>query len=427
MTEPSLFQSLESRSYWELLIEAFRERNTRKHRKHRAFAALLESGELMPAIEALQHAAYRHSPPEQHQINRHGQSKKKTVYTQRAIDELLCKGVNRILGGVVSRYLSPNCHSFRPGMGARSAFARILRDNRLSQKYCLKLDISNFFNSINVEDFLATLPAALCEDELLYSFLKGLLRQSAVCRQGRLIDEPNKGLMAGTPLAPLLSNLYLRELDAHFLKLGVNYARYCDDIILFDDAYHLAGHERHIRDRLAEKGLAVNEQKSRIIDAGGGWDFLGLHYEGGVIDLSPHTLYKFRGKLRRLANRYDRLRERKGLDGHCAVQWFLKRLNRKFYGIGHDSGDLCWSRWFFPLITTSATLSRIDALVQQKIRFVASGLHSKRSYKAISYDQMKELGYLPLVAAYHLYRKDTVKYFQLIDNKFSANSNENIE
>ncbi|MBR0531550.1 MAG: group II intron reverse transcriptase/maturase, partial [Bacteroidales bacterium] len=41
-----------------------------------------------------------------------------------------------------------------------------------------------------------------------------------------------RGVMAGTPTAPFLANVYLMEVDHHFEGEGVIYARYSDDIII---------------------------------------------------------------------------------------------------------------------------------------------------------------------------------------------------
>ena len=41
--------------------------------------------------------------------------------------------------------------------------------------------------------------------------------------------------MAGTPISTFLANLHLAHMDHYFADAGILYARYSDDIILFDD------------------------------------------------------------------------------------------------------------------------------------------------------------------------------------------------
>jgi hypothetical protein len=173
-------------------------------------------------------------------------------------------------------------------------------------------------------------------------------------------------------------------------------------------------HDAFIRDYLAKRDLAVNEEKSRIIEPGGSWEFLGFRYERGKVDISLNTLNKFKGKVRRLSRRYERLRRRKDLSSEEAVSYILRRLNRKLYGISLDDNDLCWAQWFFPVLTTSRTLKLIDAFVQEKIRYAATGRNSKVNYRLMPYERLVELGYIPLTAAFHAFREDREEYFEFV-------------
>ena len=82
-------------------------------------------------------------------------------------------------------------------------------------------------------------------------------------------------------------------------------------------------------------------------------------------------------------------------------------MNKKFYGgYRKEAGDdeLTWSRWFFPNITTDKTLKEIDEYMQQYIRYTVTGRHYKGNYK-ITYEKMKEWGYMSLVHEYYKTKK----------------------
>lgn len=62
------------------------------------------------------------------------------------------------------------------------------------------------------------------------ALLRAALGDRRVVRRGVIVDGGRKGVMAGTPIAPLLATLYFRDLDAEVGGSGATYARYSDDI-----------------------------------------------------------------------------------------------------------------------------------------------------------------------------------------------------
>ena len=86
------------------------------------------------------------------------------------------------------------------------------------------------------------------------------------------------------------------------------------------------------------------------------------------------------------------------------------------YGANLDENDLCWARWFFPLLNDTETLREIDSFVQEKLRFSATGKYSKKNYKAVNYDMLKKFNYLPLTSAFYLFKNNREKYDDVIDS-----------
>ena len=85
------------------------------------------------------------------------------------------------------------------------------------------------------------------------------------------------------------------------------------------------------------------------------------------------------------------------------MKGLINRFNRKFFENG-DAEALTWSRWFFPIINKTDGLREIDHYLQQNIRFLGTGKHSKANYKT-SYAQLKRLGYKSLVNEYHKFKE----------------------
>ncbi len=83
----------------------------------------------------------------------------------------------------------------------------------------------------------------------------------------------------------------------------------------------------------------------------------------------------------------------------------INTFNRKFFE-DDDPDKLSWSRWYFPVINRTDALNEIDRYLQQYIRFLSTGRHTKANFR-VRYCDLKALGYRSLVHEYHLFREVT--------------------
>lgn len=136
------------------------------------------------------------------------------------------------------------------GMRRISGFARSITRNWTEPAYAMKIDVANFFNSIDKACLLPLIERRVPED-----WLKQLIRQvlfhdprhNAKFRSSRALFEKvprhkslllapeGKGLPIGNLTSQFFANVYLNEVD-QFVKHGLNahyYGRYVDDMILF--------------------------------------------------------------------------------------------------------------------------------------------------------------------------------------------------
>ncbi|NLB28494.1 MAG: hypothetical protein GX819_06070, partial [Clostridiaceae bacterium] len=70
--------------------------------------------------------------------------------------------------------------------------------------------------------------------------------------------------------------LYLAEVDFYFARSKVRYARYSDDIILFDSYGRLMEHRAVLRQFFDQYRLVVKESKEQVIEPGHAWYFIGF-------------------------------------------------------------------------------------------------------------------------------------------------------
>jgi RNA-directed DNA polymerase len=397
---------------WVAAVEAFAARSPRRRDRIADYQRLLAAGEHLRIGAGVLAGTHRPAPPAEGWLNKADGSKKR-VFSYPAADELLFRTLNRMLQPAAAGAASPWCRSFLPGGGARSAFRSVLADDALATKAALRFDVRDYFNSIDVSDLLARLPEPFAGGPVR-ALLDAALLDPRVDRGGTVVHGGQKGVMAGTPLSPLLATLYLRELDAEVAATGATYARYSDDIVALVPPAGSAGLEELVRRRLAERGLVVNESKSSVAAPGEPWDFLGFRYAAGLIGLAPLTERKLKARSTRLARSLLRWRERAGASPERAVAAFLRRTNRRLYGVPGERSDFSWATWFLPLLGGPQGLVALDEHVRREARFVATGRRTARTRRAVPYDALAGAGHVPLVTAFWAMREGRGAYEELV-------------
>lgn len=356
---------------------------------------------------------YPSSLPVKKVINKQGSGKKRVVYSFEGDEGVFLKFIAYHLYRYNDVFAS-NCYAFRRGYGVKDALWRLRTDRKVPGQYCLKIDISNYFNSIDVEVLLQKLSFVQNTDIYLYQLFERILREDRVIYAGEIISERH-GAMAGTPISPFWANVYLSETDCYFAELGVSYYRYSDDILIFADTYdELKKYEKLLVERVEKLGLSINPDKVTVTAPGEPFSFLGFAYENQTIDLSPNTIRKTKARIKRKADALRRWQRKKDLSSEKAAIGFVRAMNVKFYGcrypdergkISDEGGvnEFTWERWFFPNLTTDKGLKEIDAYMQRYMRYAVTGRHYKGNYR-IRYETLKEWGYRSLVHEYYAYR-----------------------
>ena len=331
-------------------------------------------------------------------VNKMGSGKKRVVYSF-APDEML---ILKLIAFLLYKYddqFAPNCYAFRRGLKASDAVFKINKAIRNQKMWAYKLDIHDYFNSIDIDLLLPMLKEMLTDDQPLYHFFEKMLTTNLAISNGQVIEEKH-GVMAGTPTAPFLADVYLKEVDRYYYNKGVTYARYSDDIIMFAPDYDtLQQYKDQMCYFLAQYHLEVNPDKERIYSPDEAYEFLGFKCHGYDIDISEATKKKMKGKISRKARSLLRWSHKNHIEPEKAMKGLINYFNRKFFE-SDDPETLTWSRWFFPVINQTEGLKEIDHYLQQYIRFLSTGKHNKTNYR-VNYENLKELGYRSLVNEYY--------------------------
>ena len=96
------------------------------------------------------------------------------------------------------------------------------------------------------------------------------------------MSRPRKiGIIQGSPLSPLLANIYLHPFDKAMTRAGIRLVRYADDLLLLCRSENRTHHAlQHAQKELATLKLALNPKKTQIAHFDNGIEFLGHIFDG---------------------------------------------------------------------------------------------------------------------------------------------------
>ncbi|CCO22017.1 CRISPR-associated endonuclease Cas1 [Maridesulfovibrio hydrothermalis] len=195
-------------------------------------------------------------------------------------DTLTQKLLHQLLSPVMDRMFEHSSVGFRKGRSREDAKRMIRQAIREGCRYVFESDIDSFFDEIDRPTMLRKLQDALPQaDHMTFKALKS-------CVNAGLVDEDRqdaKGLVQGSSLSPLLSNLYLDGVDERMEELGYRFIRYADDfVVLARSKEECRKAYEDMRLTLAPLGLSLKEQKTRISNIDPGFRFLGIDLDSDI-------------------------------------------------------------------------------------------------------------------------------------------------
>lgn len=191
---------------------------------------------------------------------------------------------DRVLQTAVTRLIEPLCEAefedcsfaYRKGRSVEQAVERIQLLQRQGYRWVVDADIQCFFDSID-HTLLMVKIGKLVTDGGLLRLVEQWLK--AVVIDGDRRFALNKGVPQGSPIAPLLSNLYLHDLDEALLDEDLHLVRFADDFLILCKSQSRAEQVLELTDSLlAQMQLKLNHRKTRIVHFDQGFRFLGVQF-----------------------------------------------------------------------------------------------------------------------------------------------------
>ena len=198
-------------------------------------------------------------------------------------DRVVQGAVKLILEPIFEADFQPGSFGYRPKRTAHEAVQRVAEAIVKCKTRIIDIDLRAYFDNVRHDLLLQKVAARVSDADVLH-LLKMILKASG-----------KKGVPQGGVISPLLSNLYLNEVDKMLEKAKettrngkytyVEYVRYADDLVILVDAYPrhdwlLGAVDKRLREELAKLHVELNEEKSRVVDLGkgGSFGFLGFEF-----------------------------------------------------------------------------------------------------------------------------------------------------
>ncbi len=202
-------------------------------------------------------------------------------------DRVLQRAVAQIINPALESSQYRHSYGYRAGRSRMNARDAVQAASRQGYQWVYESDIADFFDSVDRGRLEVRLRALYGEDPMVDLLLDWM--GQPVEYQGQTIAR-KAGLPQGSPLSPAMANLMLDDFDGDMEVLGFKLIRFADDfVVLCKSRGQAESASRAAAASLAEHGLGLNPDKSRISASADGFRYLGYLFVNDLaVDVSGH-------------------------------------------------------------------------------------------------------------------------------------------
>jgi CRISP-associated protein Cas1 len=181
-------------------------------------------------------------------------------------DRIVQTSIAAVLQPRLDAEFEDSSFGYRPGRSVLGAVRRIMSHRRDGFSYVVDGDIVRYFEHVPHDRLLERLERAEVDARTI-----DLIALILECH-----NSSGSGLPQGSPLSPLLANLFLDDVDEAIEGRGIRLVRFADDFVILCKSEALArGALERMSQLLAERGLALHPEKTRVVPFDQGFRFLG--------------------------------------------------------------------------------------------------------------------------------------------------------
>jgi group II intron reverse transcriptase/maturase len=196
-----------------------------------------------------------------------------------------------VLEPIFEADLPPEQYAYRPGRNAQQAAIDVKDTLFYDHPEVVDADLADYFGSIPHAELMLSLARRIVDRRVLH-----LIKMWLECSVEETDDRGRKtrttgakdqrrGIPQGSPLSPLLANLYMRRFVLGWKKLGLEkrlgtrIVTYADDLVILCRKGRAEEALQRLREIMGKLKLTVNEEKTRICKVPEGeFDFLGFTF-----------------------------------------------------------------------------------------------------------------------------------------------------